>query len=67
VDEQHKVVIAAAVTAVLGKHARVRQIRAVNQPASSRWAMQGRAVVQTSHNLSIQRSWGRMPNRERKP
>jgi hypothetical protein len=63
-DEHHQVVIAAAVTAMLGKHARVRQIRAINHPVSSRWARQGRIVVQTSHNFPMQRGWGRVPKRE---
>jgi len=65
-DERHKVVIAAAVTAVLGEHARVRQIRAIHHPVTSRWARQGRIVVQTSHNFPLQRSWGRVPEREAK-
>jgi hypothetical protein len=65
-EERHKVVIAAAVTAVLGTRARVRQIRAINHPVTSRWARQGRIVVQTSHNFPLQRSWGRVPPREPK-
>ena len=50
-------VIAAAVTEFLGKKVRIRSARMLMMPnAVGRWARQGRAMVQTSHNL---------PHRER--
>lgn len=45
-------VIAASVTAFLGKKVRVRSARALETPyAVHQWARQGRLIVQTSHNL----------------
>jgi len=66
-NEHHRVVIAAAVAAVLGKQARVRRIRALDYKVSNRWARQGRMVVHSSHNPALERGWGRMPAREPKP
>ena len=60
-NEHHRVVIAAAVAALLGKRARVRQIRALDYRVHSRWSRQGRIQVQSSHNLGALR-WG-MPAR----
>jgi hypothetical protein len=57
----HQVVIAAAVAAVCGTGARVRQLRAVNYPFTNAWARQGRLLVQSSHNFGAQR-WA-MPTR----
>jgi hypothetical protein len=44
-------VIAAAVTAFLGKKVRVRSARRIFPLGTSSWAQQGRAIVQASHNL----------------
>lgn len=44
-------VIAAAVTAFLGKKVRIHQARLVNPEVVSPWAQQGRVYVQASHNL----------------
>jgi peptidoglycan hydrolase CwlO-like protein len=44
-------VIAACVTAYLGKKVRVRSAKRIYS-AGSNWAQQGRAIVQASHNLS---------------
>ncbi len=45
-------VIAASVTAFLGKKVRIRSARVLETPyAVKRWARQGRLIVQTSHNL----------------
>ena len=45
-------VIAASVTAFLGKKVRIRSARTLQTPyAVERWARQGRLMVQTSHNL----------------
>jgi hypothetical protein len=45
-------VIAASVTAFLGKKVRIRSARALQTPyAVERWARQGRLIVQASHNL----------------
>ncbi len=46
---QHKVVIAATVAAVLGRRARITRVVEVT---GGTWARQGRAVIQTSHDLS---------------
>ena len=64
--EEHRVVIAAAVAAVLGKRAVVRQIRAWDHHVTSRWAHQGRVVMHSSHSPAADRGWGRMPRREPK-
>ncbi len=46
-------VIAAAVTEFLGKRVRIRSARMLTGPHSvTRWARQGRVIVQTSHNLA---------------
>ena len=63
-NEHHKVVIAAAVAAIYGAQARVRQIRAVHDPLSGAWARQGRISVQSSHNLGALR-WGMPPRGSR--
>jgi len=48
-------VIAAAVTAFLGKKVRVRSAKVLQTPyPTDRWVRQGRVMIQTSHNL-IQR------------
>ncbi len=45
-------VIAASVTAFLGKKVRIRSARTLQTPyAVEPWARQGRLMVQTSHNL----------------
>jgi F0F1-type ATP synthase membrane subunit b/b' len=44
-----KAVIAAAATAVFGKHATVKSVRSVPTP----WSQQGRVLVQSSHNLRV--------------
>jgi hypothetical protein len=45
-------VIAASVTAFLGKKVRICSARRLTTPYTvERWARQGRLVVQTSHNL----------------
>ena len=45
-------VIAAAVTAFLGKKVRVRSAKVLQTPYSvERWARQGRVMIQASHNL----------------
>ncbi len=48
-------VLAAAVTAFLGKKVRIRSAKML-QPSDTvdRWARQGRVLVQTSHNLNRQ-------------
>jgi methylmalonyl-CoA carboxyltransferase 12S subunit len=47
------VVIAAAVTAFLGKKVRIRSAKLLETPYEliNRWAQQGRVVIQASHNL----------------
>ena len=50
ISEEIMLVIAAAVAAFVGKSARVRSARYVNE-GQSPWAQQGRVFVQASHNL----------------
>ncbi len=47
------VVLAAAVTAFLGKKVRIRSAKTLQSPYEivNPWAQQGRAIVQASHNL----------------
>jgi hypothetical protein len=55
-EDQHlKVIIAAAVAAVCGPQAHVRQIRAFSYPVSSAWSRQGRMVIQSSHDTAQMR------------
>jgi methylmalonyl-CoA carboxyltransferase large subunit len=51
ISEEIMLVIAAAVAAFVGKSARVRSARYV-QEGQSPWAQQGRVFVQASHNLA---------------
>jgi methylmalonyl-CoA carboxyltransferase large subunit len=51
ISEEIMLVIAAAVAAFLGKSARVRSARYLQEGQSS-WAQQGRVFVQASHNLA---------------
>lgn len=48
-DEETLLVISAAIAAILGKKAHVRQIRLVGTTA---WTQQGRVTIQTSHALA---------------
>ena len=66
IPEHHYVAIAAAVAAVCGHGAQVRQIRAVNHPVTSAWARQGRMLLQQSHDLGGRRISLRQPAREPK-
>jgi methylmalonyl-CoA carboxyltransferase large subunit len=52
-SEEILVLIAAAVSAFLGKRARVRHTRLVHSEGVSPWAQQGRVFVQASHNLGV--------------
>ncbi len=46
-------VIAAAVTAFLGKKVKIRSAKMLQTPeAIDRWTRQGRVMIQTSHNLA---------------
>ena len=51
------VVLAAAVTAFLGKRVRVRSAKQLQSPYEivNPWSQQGRVVVQASHNLRLRR------------
>lgn len=53
VTPEEIVIIAAAVTAYLGKRVRVRGARRLPQAGSSPWSQQGRVFVQASHNLGM--------------
>ena len=53
VTPEEIVMIAAAVTAYLGKPVRVRSARRVQPMGSSPWSQQGRVFVQASHNLGM--------------
>jgi hypothetical protein len=50
VPRKHRVVIAAAVAAIYGKHAFIRQIEVSSGAAA--WTRQGRSAVQASHDVS---------------
>lgn len=54
------VVIAAAVTAFLGKKVRIRSAKLLQTPYEliNPWAQQGRVVIQASHNLTARAHWG---------
>ena len=47
------VILVAAITAFLGKKVRIRSAKQVQSPyeIANLWALQGRVVVQASHNL----------------
>jgi methylmalonyl-CoA carboxyltransferase large subunit len=47
------VVIAAAVSAFLGKQVRLRSARLIQPSEGNAWAQQGRVFVQASHNLGL--------------
>ena len=53
ISEEVLLLIAAAVSAFLGKRARVRHARLVQPSETSSWAQQGRVFVQASHNLDV--------------
>lgn len=52
IAEEIILVISAAVAAFLGKKARIRQVRLVSSMA---WAQHGRASIQASHGIVVQR------------
>lgn len=52
-EHETLVVIAAAVSAFLGKSVRLRSARLIQPSEGSAWAQQGRVFVQASHNLGI--------------
>ena len=49
IPEEVLLVISAAVAAFLGERVPIRQIRLISSPG---WALQGRVVIQGSHNLT---------------
>jgi hypothetical protein len=49
-QQRHRVIIAAAVAAVLGERARVRRITETRGPSHSAWVRQGRAEIHASHS-----------------
>ena len=51
VSPETVVIIAAAVTAFLGKKVKIRQVHQLDS-GTTPWAQQGRAIIQASHNLS---------------
>jgi methylmalonyl-CoA carboxyltransferase 12S subunit len=52
IAEEVILAISAAVAAFLGKRARIRQVRLVSSMA---WAQHGRASIQASHGIVVQR------------
>ena len=48
IPEEILLVISAAVAAFLGERVPIRQVRLISSPG---WALQGRVVIQGSHNL----------------
>ncbi len=55
VTPEEIVIIAAAVTAYLGKRVRVRGARRLQPASQSAWGHQGRVFIQASHNLDARR------------
>ena len=51
VSSETVAIIAAAVTAFLGKKVKIRQARRIDS-GTTPWAQQGRAIIQASHNLA---------------
>jgi hypothetical protein len=58
VSTEEIVVIAAAITAFLGKPVRVRSVRRLQSDGSSAWSRQGRVFIQASHNLGMLKHGG---------
>ena len=52
ITAERMAVIAAAVTAFLGRKVKIHQARLVNPEVVSPWAQQGRVFVQASHALA---------------
>ena len=52
IPEEVLLAISAAVAAFIGKRGHIRQIRLASSPA---WAQQGRASIQASHGIVVQR------------
>ena len=50
--ERHKVVIHAAVAALFGEGAVVREIREVPRSGAVRWTLEGRGELHSAHNTS---------------
>ena len=48
----HRAILAAAVSAVLGEKAVIRQVREIAGPGAGAWARRGRADIQGSHDLA---------------
>lgn len=47
-----RVIIAAAVAAMFGRRATVRQVRAIAGDRGSDWMREGRLAIQTSHRMN---------------
>ena len=58
VTPEEVAMIAAAVTAFLGKPVRVRNVRRLRSDGSSAWSRQGRVFIQASHNLGMHKHGG---------
>jgi hypothetical protein len=48
----HRAILAAAVTAVLGENAVIRQVREIDAAGAGGWVRRGRTDIQGSHNLA---------------
>ena len=48
----HRAILAAAVAAVLGEKAVIRQVRELGAAGAGGWARQGRTDIQSSHDLA---------------
>ena len=58
VTPEEVVMIAAAVTAFLGKPVRVRNVRRLRSDSGAAWSRQGRVFIQASHNLGMLKHGG---------
>jgi len=47
-----RVIIAAAVAALFGRRAAIRQVRAIADDSGSDWTREGRLAIQTSHRMT---------------
>jgi hypothetical protein len=50
--EIHRVIIAAAVTALFGGQADIREIRTIQEHAPGSWVRAGRMAIQASHRVA---------------
>ncbi len=50
-DEETLLILSATIAAYLGKKARIRRVRRINQPGYNPWSQQGRVSIMGSHDV----------------